>query len=234
MEAPTSEGSQTNTTRRVGFSFSFGWSSKRDAPGAHLLSALGHRLGLTLGQQAVADKINEIGAIGDVLRALVLENGVITMDALLTQREVAQTIVDGGGDYLMIVKGNQPSLQDEMLFAALVQIGSQVEIGYHILWKIHRSFPISCMQLKFCTRAAYPRGLSSADRSAAGALREPRPLLRHRRTVDAADRCRSCPHAPAGQTGRRGRAVVIGRSGVALACAVGGSFGARRSATESG
>ena len=47
-----------------------------------------------------------------------LENGVITMDALLTQREVAQTIVDGGGDYLMIVKGNQPSLQDEMLFAA--------------------------------------------------------------------------------------------------------------------
>ncbi|MBA3440418.1 MAG: hypothetical protein H0T92_11165 [Pyrinomonadaceae bacterium] len=36
---------------------------------------------------------------------------------------------------------------------ALVQIGSQVEIGSHILWKGHRSFSISCMQLKFCTRA---------------------------------------------------------------------------------
>ncbi len=34
-----------------------------------------------------------------------------------------------------------------------MQIGSQVEIGYHILWKVHRSFSISCMQLKFCTRA---------------------------------------------------------------------------------
>ena len=94
-------------------------SRRQKAPGAHLLSALGHRLGLTMGQQAVADKTNEIGAIGDVLGALVVENRVITMDALLTQRDVAQTIVAGGGDYVMIVKGNQPTLQDEIatLFA---------------------------------------------------------------------------------------------------------------------
>jgi predicted transposase YbfD/YdcC len=94
-------------------------SRRQKAPGAHLRSALGHRLGLTMGQQAVADKTNEIGAIGDVLGALVVENRVITMDALLTQRDVAQTIVAGGGDYVMIVKGNQPTLQDEIatLFA---------------------------------------------------------------------------------------------------------------------
>jgi len=93
---------------------------RQKAPGAHLLSALGHRLGLTVWQQAVADKTNEIGAIGDVLSALVLENRVITMDALLTQRDVAATIIDGGGDYVMIVKGNQPTLQEEIatLFAA--------------------------------------------------------------------------------------------------------------------
>jgi len=72
-----------------------------------------------MGQQAVADKTNEISAIGGLLDALVLENRVITMDALLTQREVAATIVSGGGDYVMIVKGNQPTLQDEIatLFA---------------------------------------------------------------------------------------------------------------------
>jgi predicted transposase YbfD/YdcC len=94
-------------------------SRRQHAPGAHLLSALGHRLGLTMGQQAVADKTNEISAIGGLLDALVLENRVITMDALLTQREVAATIVSGGGDYVMIVKGNQPTLQDEIatLFA---------------------------------------------------------------------------------------------------------------------
>jgi len=104
-------------------------SRRQKAPGAHLLSALGHRLGLTMGQQAVADKTNEISAIGDVLGALVLENRVITMDALLTQRQVAQTIVSGGGDYVMIVKGNQPTLQDEIatLFATPEVVAETLE-----------------------------------------------------------------------------------------------------------
>ena len=104
-------------------------SRRQRAPGAHLLSALGHRLGLTVGQQAVADKTNEIGAIHDVLGAVVLQNRVITMDALLTQREVAQQIVDGGGDYVMIVKGNQPTLREEIatLFAAPQLVAETLE-----------------------------------------------------------------------------------------------------------
>ena len=113
-------------------------SRRQRAPGAHLLSALGHRLGLTLGQQAVADKTNEIGAISDVLGALMLQNRVITMDALLTQQKVAQTIVDGGGDYVMIVKGNQPTLHEEIatLFAApqlvaeTLQRAATLDIGH--------------------------------------------------------------------------------------------------------
>ena len=48
-------------------------------------------------QQAVADKTNEIGAIQAVLEALVLEGRVVTMDALLCQREVARTIRAKGG-----------------------------------------------------------------------------------------------------------------------------------------
>ncbi|MEJ7709466.1 MAG: hypothetical protein WKF84_06310 [Pyrinomonadaceae bacterium] len=39
-----------------------------------------------------------------------LEGKVVTCDALLTQREVAQSISAQGGDYVMIVKGNQPTL----------------------------------------------------------------------------------------------------------------------------
>jgi len=106
-------------------------SRRQKAPGAHLLSALGHRLGLTVGQQAVADKTNEIGAIGDMLGALMLENRVITLDALLTQHDVAQTIVDGGGDYVMIVKGNQPTLQEDIaaLFAAPEMVAETLESG---------------------------------------------------------------------------------------------------------
>ena len=43
-------------------------SQKQGAPGAHLLSALGHRLGLTLAQHAVADKTNEIPVVMALLR----------------------------------------------------------------------------------------------------------------------------------------------------------------------
>lgn len=85
-------------------------SRRQGAPGVHLLSAVSHRLGLTLAQQAVDDKTNEIPVVQTVLQALVLEGRVLTVDALLTQREVAQTIVQGGGDYVMPVKGNQPQL----------------------------------------------------------------------------------------------------------------------------
>jgi predicted transposase YbfD/YdcC len=89
-------------------------SKKQGAPGTHLLSVLSHRLGLTLGQQAVDAKTNEITGIETVLVQLVLQGRVLTMDALLTQRQVAQTIVDKGGDYVMIVKDNQPRLKEDI------------------------------------------------------------------------------------------------------------------------
>ena len=85
-------------------------SRKQGAPGAHLLSALSQRLGLTLAQRSVPDKTNEIGATPALLQGLVLEGRVFTMDALLTQRDIAQTLVDAGGHYVMVVKGNQPQL----------------------------------------------------------------------------------------------------------------------------
>ena len=72
-------------------------SQKQGAPGAHLLSALAHRLGLTLAQHAVADKTNEIPVVLELLRHVVLEGRGMTMDALLTQRQIAQQIVDAGG-----------------------------------------------------------------------------------------------------------------------------------------
>jgi DDE_Tnp_1-associated len=72
-------------------------SAKQGALDVHLLSVLSHRLGLTLYQQAVSDKTNEIGAIQEVLAALVLEGRVVTVDALLCQRDVAQRIVDKRG-----------------------------------------------------------------------------------------------------------------------------------------
>ena len=73
-------------------------SRHQGAPAVHLLSVLSHRLGLTVWQQAVADKTNEIPVLEDVLRGLLLEGRVITVEALLTRRAIAQRLVESGGD----------------------------------------------------------------------------------------------------------------------------------------
>ena len=85
----------------------------------HLLSAVSHKLGLTLAQCSVdmndGDKTNEIGAMPELLQNLVLEGRIITADAMHTQRETCQTIVDGKGEYVMIVKDNQHKLLDDVM-----------------------------------------------------------------------------------------------------------------------
>jgi predicted transposase YbfD/YdcC len=91
-------------------------SRKQGAENVHLLSVFSHRLGMTLHQRAVKDKTNEIGAVPDLLIDLVIEGRVFTMDALLTQRPVAQTIIDGQGDYVMLVKDNHPTMRADIEF----------------------------------------------------------------------------------------------------------------------
>jgi len=103
-------------------------SQKQGAPGVHLLAALSHHMGLTLAHQAVDAKTNEITQVETVLRQLVLKDRVVTMDALLTQRHVAQAIVDEGGDYVMIVKENQPQLRADIeLVFTLPPVGDRQE-----------------------------------------------------------------------------------------------------------
>jgi predicted transposase YbfD/YdcC len=94
-------------------------SRKRGAVDTHLLSAVSQRLGVVLGQVAVADKTNEIPTAPEVLAQLVLTGRVVTVDALLTQTALADTILAQGGDYLMVVKDNQPTLATDLatLFA---------------------------------------------------------------------------------------------------------------------
>lgn len=72
-------------------------SAGQGACDTHLLSAVSHGLGLTLFQEAVPDKTNEIGAVQTVLGALVLEGRILTRDALLTQKNVAGHIRAKGG-----------------------------------------------------------------------------------------------------------------------------------------
>lgn len=80
------------------------------SPNAFLVSAVCHQLRIVLRQAAVADKTNEISCVPPLLEHLVVKGLVITVDALLTQREIVRQIRQAGGHYLMYVKGNQPRL----------------------------------------------------------------------------------------------------------------------------
>jgi predicted transposase YbfD/YdcC len=78
----------------------------------HLVSAWATANHLILGQQAVADGSHEIAAIPELLAVLDLGGAVVTIDAAGCQVEIARQIRDQGGDYLLAVKGNQPSLHE--------------------------------------------------------------------------------------------------------------------------
>lgn len=86
-------------------------SDHRENP-LHFVSAWASRLGLTLGQVAVAEKSNEITAIPAVLRMLELKGAIVSIDAMGCQKEIAELIVAQEGDYLLAVKRNQPKLSE--------------------------------------------------------------------------------------------------------------------------
>lgn len=83
----------------------------------HMVSAWCPAHRLVLGQVATDQKSNEITAIPQLLKLLDLEGAVVTIDAIGTQKEIARQIIAQGGDYLLPVKENQPSLwRDVTLF----------------------------------------------------------------------------------------------------------------------
>lgn len=93
----------------------------------HLVSVWSHEAKLTLAQVATEAKSNEITAIPELLELISLKGTVITIDAMGTQREIAEKIVDGGGDYVLPTKGNQPSLEA----AVKAEFDAVLEEGVH-------------------------------------------------------------------------------------------------------
>jgi len=79
----------------------------------HLVSAWADASGLVLGQVAVDDKSNEIVAIPALLRLLDVRGCSVTIDALGCQTAIARPIVAQGGDDVLALKKNQPTLHDD-------------------------------------------------------------------------------------------------------------------------
>ena len=80
----------------------------------YMVSAWATENQLVLGQTKVAEKSNEITAIPELLRLLDISGCIVTIDAMGTQTEIIETIIDGGGDYLLAVKENQGHLFEDI------------------------------------------------------------------------------------------------------------------------
>jgi predicted transposase YbfD/YdcC len=83
------------------------------AKALHSVSVYLTEMGLTLGQQVVAEKSNEIVAIPDLLRVLNISGGTVTIDAMGCQRDIAALICGRGAHYVLHVKDNQKKLHDD-------------------------------------------------------------------------------------------------------------------------
>ena len=81
---------------------------------SHIVSAYDPDLGVVLSLDAVPLKRNELDSIRRLLDELDVTNALISMDAMGCQRQVAEQIVNAGGDYLLQVKSNQPTLLQEL------------------------------------------------------------------------------------------------------------------------
>src|SRR4051812_28208220 len=76
----------------------------------HLVSAWATEQGIALGQVATDAKSNEITAIPQLLGQLDLAGALITIDAMGCQKEIVEQVVTGGGDCVIAIEDNQPTL----------------------------------------------------------------------------------------------------------------------------
>lgn len=97
----------------------------------HMISVWSSKAQLVLAQQATDDKSNEITAIPRLLNLICLHGAVVTIDAMGCQKDIAHQIVEGGGDYLLAVKDNQPTLHEQLKLLFDEAVAQQFEhMGY--------------------------------------------------------------------------------------------------------
>jgi hypothetical protein len=86
----------------------------KNQPAIHTVSAWLSDEGLVLGQFKTREKSNEITAIPELLKMIDLRGATVTVDAMGCQTGIAEEIISGGGNYLLAVKQNQPTLHADI------------------------------------------------------------------------------------------------------------------------
>lgn len=87
---------------------------RKEGKPSHIVSAWSREDGFCLGQKAVEEKSNEITAIPKLLEKIQIKGQIVTIDAMGTQKEIAETIRKKRADYVLAVKGNQATLYEDL------------------------------------------------------------------------------------------------------------------------
>jgi len=95
----------------------------------HMVSAWAVENRLVLGQVKTEEKSNEITAIPELLKVLDIKSCIVTIDAMGCQKNIAKQIIEGDGDYLLALKGNQ-SILAEQVEAAFEKAANNYYRGY--------------------------------------------------------------------------------------------------------
>ena len=94
----------------------------------HMVSAFAAEARIVLGQEKVDEKSNEITAIPKLLDLLDIKGATVSIDAMGTQKKIAEKIKDKQGEYLLALKGNQSNLHNDIkLFFDDKELTSQLD-----------------------------------------------------------------------------------------------------------
>ena len=81
----------------------------------HSVSVWASEFGLSLGQVACTEKSNEITAIPELLNLVDIKGTIITIDAMGTQKAIAETIIDREAEYVLALKANHETLHQAVI-----------------------------------------------------------------------------------------------------------------------
>lgn len=105
----------------------------------HMVSAFATSTKLVLGQEKVAEKSNEITAIPKLLDLLKLSGAIISIDAMGTQKEIANKIRSKEADYILSLKGNQGTFHEdvELYLQTEVEKKERLKAQHYRLFRRH-------------------------------------------------------------------------------------------------
>jgi len=111
-----------------------GAKSKGKKSPVHMVSAWANENNIVLGQVRVNEKSNEITAIPQLIEKLMIEDCIVTIDAMGTQTDIAENIINNGADYILAVKNNQKQLseeiKDEFKFSKVSDTNTNIDYGH--------------------------------------------------------------------------------------------------------